>query len=337
MEIIGDMILVYLLNYLNEEIILEPDINFQVINAVPPSKNNIINLRCKIEKSPFILEKVIKVDGIKIIYCIDNDTIRNKDINLIRLFGSKFIETNKNKCKFIYEGMEVDLQDNFDISFLKEKNEKKLEIILKGIDKVTNMSKIFSDCYFLSSLPDINKLNFSDVTDMSYMFNNCINLSLLDISKWDTSNVKNMSHIFNNCKNASFSDISKWNTSNVTDMSYMFNNCENLLILPDISKWDTSKVIDMSFMFSGCKSLSILPDISKWNISKVCYMNNMFYNCNSLTFLPDISKWNLENIQTDNIFLNCYSLIYYPRNFPRKFRKDKENNKRYYTYCINSL
>ena len=43
---------------------------------------------------------------------------------------------------------------------------------------------MFDECYSLSSLSDISKLNTSNVTDMSYMFIGCHSLlSLPDISK----------------------------------------------------------------------------------------------------------------------------------------------------------
>ena len=52
--------------------------------------------------------------------------------------------------------------------------------------------------------------------------------------------ITNMSYIFNNCSSLlSLTDISKWNINNVTEMSYMFSDCSSLSSLPDISKWNT--------------------------------------------------------------------------------------------------
>ena len=86
-------------------------------------------------------------------------------------------------------------------------NKDEFEIKLKGINNITNMSYMFSECESLSSLPDI--------------------------SKWDTSNVTNMSYMFRGCKSlSSLPDISKWNTSNVNNMSYMFCDCKSSLIIP---------------------------------------------------------------------------------------------------------
>ena len=72
------------------------------------------------------------------------------------MFGIKFIENNKNKCKFIYEGTVYELQ-----KYLNIENEKKelLEIKLKDINNIIDMSYMFDECSLLSSLPDISKWN----------------------------------------------------------------------------------------------------------------------------------------------------------------------------------
>ena len=137
-----------------------------------------------------------------------------KDEEKIKLFGSSFIGNNKNKCKIIIENKEQDI-----IEFIKinEEMRKKgiLEIKLKEIKTFTNMSHMFGD-------------DKNDGCDEL--------LSLPDIDKWDMKNVTNMSYIFSFCKSLfSLPDISKWNISNVKDMSGMFKFCKSLLSLPDIS------------------------------------------------------------------------------------------------------
>ena len=92
---------------------------------------------------------------------------------------------------------------------------------------------------------DLNDINTSLITDMSYLF---------DYSKFN-------------------GDISKWDVSNVVDMEGMFcgstfNN--------DISSWNTTKVEDMYACFAYSK---FNRDISKWKLRKDCYTINMFLFC----------------------------------------------------------
>ena len=257
----------------------------------------------------------------------------------ISLFGEFFVKKNKNNCKIIIDNKEQDLTSNL---FLDECNEsirgkKTLEIKLKEIERIIDMSEMFQYCSELSltsdisklvtkhvkaisgifshcecnSLPDISTWDVSNVTDMSSIFSFSSNLSSLpDISQWDVSNVTDMRYMFWDCSNlSSLPDISKWNTKNVTNMSYMFSNCENLSSLPDISQWDVSNVTNMSFMFNNCKNLSSLPDISQWDVSNVTDMSYMFNFCSNLSSLPDISQWDIKNVTNMGLMFNYCSKL----------------------------
>ena len=105
-----------------------------------------------------------------------------EDQNKINIFGQKFVENNKNKCKIIVEGKEFDLKEKFNLTNCK-KEDNKLTITLKGINSVTNLDYMFCKCTNLSNLPDISKWNTKNVTSMEGMFSDCINLLYLpDIS-----------------------------------------------------------------------------------------------------------------------------------------------------------
>ena len=162
------------------------------------------------------------IDETTIQYKIDDiDYLKN-----IRIFGDKFVENNKDKCKIIINGNEFELTTHKDI-YKYQLNKNIFEIKLIGIQQITDMSYMFSDCELLSLLPDISKWNTSNATNMSYIFSDCKSLSSLpDISKWNTSNVNNMSYMFSDCISlSSLPEISKWNTSNVTNISDIFSNC----------------------------------------------------------------------------------------------------------------
>ena len=206
-----------------------------------------------------------------------------------KLFGEKFIENNKNKCKIILNGKEEEICSyltNYK-SYLKEG---KLEIKLRGIKNIIDISYMFSGYLSLSSLPNISKLNGNNIINMRGIFFYCSSLLYIDdISGLKTNNIKDFCGIFQMCSSlTSLPDISKWNTENVNNMNNLFEKCSKILSLPDISNWNTKNVIDMLGLFSQCSSLTSLPDISKWNTENVTNKNNMFNECLSLLIVPHI-------------------------------------------------
>ena len=217
----------------------------------------------------------------------------NKNEKIIRIFDSKFVKNNKDKCKIIIKGKEYELTDEFNINNLNKINQN-LQLKLKGIKNITNLS---------------------------YMFKGSESLVLIsDISSWDTHNITNMSYLFFGCSSLKFlPDISNWDTSNATNMSYMFCGCSSLISLPDISKWNIDKVTDTSGMFSICSLLTSLPDISNWNTNNISNMNDMFSYCESLLSLPDISKWNIsQSCTNENMFNECNKSLVIPPQFSKK-------------------
>ena len=93
---------------------------------------------------------------------------------------------------------------------------------------------------------DLNFIDTSRITDMSYLFNGPYFSG--DISCWDVSNVEDMCGMFyNSCFNG---DISKWDVSKVKNMRWMFDHSS---FNNNISGWDVSKVKNMDDMFSNSK------------------------------------------------------------------------------------
>ena len=292
----------------NEKII--KDIN-KIINE--------LNIEKKLNYINEIYSKIIINNEITLKYKIDKE-------DKINIFGNQFVRNNKNNYRIIINNKDYELMSILNIKEigLEIKNEI-IEIKLKQIKTVTDLSYMFSDCKtlieikdisnwntdnilymktmfsqceLLTTLPDISNWNTHNVIEMNNMFSKCKSLcSLPDISKWNTSNVKNISAIFQECvKISSLPDISKWNTNNVTDISYLFNKCSLLSSIPDISKWNTNNVTDMSFLFNECSSLSSIPDISNWNTNNVITIKAMFSDCSKISSLPDISNWNTSKI-----------------------------------------
>jgi hypothetical protein len=106
-------------------------INGKVINnetsedKISSNENNI--------KVILIKNKNKNKNEISIIYKI------TKKSSTINIFGRKFIKNNKNKCKYIYENKEHELESSFDLTKYKILNDT-IKIQLSGITNVTNMS-----------------------------------------------------------------------------------------------------------------------------------------------------------------------------------------------------
>ena len=116
------------------------------------------------------------------------------------------------------------------------------------------------------------KGNIYGYGDISELFRESKISSLGNINRFDVSNVTDMSYLFSTCKNltGSFEPLASWNTSNVTNMNGMFEYCENITgSLTPLNSWNTSSVKAMAGMFYGCHSLSGVNDLSNWDISHV--------------------------------------------------------------------
>ena len=152
-------------------------------------------------------------------------------------------------------------------------------------------------CYEYTSKVVFKDFDTSAVTNMSYMFYYCRNLTTLDLSNFNTSAVTNMSSMFTSCRNLTTIDLSNFNTSAVTNMSSMFDLCSNLSTL-DLSNFNTSSVTDMSYMFSNCGNLTTI-DLSNFNTSAVTNMDSMFDGCSNLSTI--IGTHTLEEVQAGTI------------------------------------
>ena len=105
----------------------------------------------------------------------------------------------------------IDSEDHYDY-YPKSKEE-----LIKNIKELLN-NKIY----------DFNCIDTSEITDMSYLFDD-ININRnFDVSKWDISNVTNMSHIFYGCKKFEGKGLENWDVSNVINMRDMFDGCTSL-------------------------------------------------------------------------------------------------------------
>lgn len=124
---------------------------------------------------------------------------------------------------------------------------------------------------------DLNFIDVSKITDMSYVFHEAIswenedlNIELDDfqgfyllIDRWDVSNVTDMEGMFMEVEFRA--DLYDWNVSNVKNMSMMFDQCG--VFDSNLSSWNTSNVENMSGMFDEENYLFDADTIRKWDVS----------------------------------------------------------------------
>ena len=235
---------------------------------------------------------------------IEYFSYNNLNQTKIRLFGENFVRNNKNNCS-VFINDELKKLDECEFYTLPDPYSK-LEVILYKENDITNMSYMFDDCELLSKIKGDSKWGTKNVINMRNMFYNCKALVELPeiFSEFDTSNVEDMSYIFYGCESLSkIPDISKWRTDKVKKMSFMFYNCRSLEKLSDISQWDTSQVENMCNMFCDCKMLEYLKNIFKWKTGNVINMSHMFQNCLSLRVISDNYNEN-ENYKDNNLINN---------------------------------
>lgn len=115
----------------------------------------------------------------------------------------------------------------------------------------------------------IESWNVSNVTDMSYMFQNTKSFNQ-PLNSWNVSKVTDMNDMFAGAK--SFNQpLDSWDTSNVTDMARMFYNATSFN--QPLESWDISNVEDIDYMLNGAESFD--QSLDSWNLTirewKICF------------------------------------------------------------------
>ena len=136
----------------------------------------------------------------------------------------------------------------------------------------------------LKELVDNLEINLDDIdtsliTDMSYLFNSTDRKDFSGIEAWDVSNVTNMSGMFEKAK-AFSQPLEKWDVSKVTSMSRMFAEAESFN--QPLNNWDVSNVTNMCGMFRNATSFN--QPLDSWDISNVDCMDDMFEGAKAYTY-----------------------------------------------------
>jgi len=152
-----------------------------------------------------------------------------------------------------------------------------------------NAHGYFCNMKYLDKIYNIDGIDTSKVTDMSYMFDSTgmeSEVFKLDLGNYfDTSNVTNMNSMFFNTgsDNPSFELKlgNKFNTSNVTNMYFMFAGAgfDSEVFTLDLSGFNTSNVTNMRgmFMHTGYTNHNFTLNLGdSFDTGKVTTMHTMF-------------------------------------------------------------
>ena len=188
------------------------------------------------------------------------------------------VSQNEN-AHLIYDGMKISDLPNY-ASLEKVVFEESFKKF-----KPTTLSSFFKELKSLTSIIGLENLNTTHVTDMSKMFYNCYNLSSLNLSQFNTGNVEKMNEMFYNCHGLNSLDLSAFNTTKVNNMYRMFYYCFVRTI--DLSSFNTANVENMDEMFAGASLVVNIYTSESFKTDKLTTSKYMFYLC---TKLPNFNK-----------------------------------------------
>lgn len=138
--------------------------------------------------------------------------------------------------------------------------------------------------------PDWTKLFDGDQQPFPY---------LLNVLGANTTGVTNMSYMFRRCTELSY--IALFDTSTVTSTFNMLHRCESLTSIP---QYDLSSVTDIRQMFYACTGLTTLRPLY---LPSVTTTMNMFSDCTGLSTVTLVTGTTLTNVQ--GTFQRCTSLL----------------------------
>ena len=177
-----------------------------------------------------------------------------------------------------------------------------------NIQKVEDMSFMFHQCFSLSSIKFPSSFSKNNLKNICYLFAKCYKLTKADLSNLKTENVKDMSFMFDDCVNLEtlLIDPDKFITKKVTSMCNMFENCNKLKSV-DLTSFDAGNVNFANSMFKECHQLEEI-DLSKMKISEKANISHMFNKCESLKKI-NLSSFCITDKNTmNNMFDNLENI-----------------------------
>lgn len=149
-------------------------------------------------------------------------------------------------------------------------------------DSGANYSYLFANMGQVTKFVNMDRMDFANVTDVTYMFSHDEKLQELDLSQANFGQVTSMIGMFFYCFKLTNLDVSHWDVSHVTKMQQMFWYTTDLKKI-DVSHWNISQVQSFNFMFAYA-GITYL-DLSNWQMSSSATRVSMFGYTTTLNHL----------------------------------------------------
>lgn len=178
-----------------------------------------------------------------------------------------------------------------------------------GTGALTRVDGLLRGCNSLQELPEnLENLNVTNVTTVSYLFGNCYSIKDVDLSSWNITKITSLTYMCQNCRGLIHADFHGWNTSLVVDARNCFDSCWNLKRI-NIDGWDLSNATNVSAFYKACRSLESSDILNRIDFTKVTTLASVCNECYALKEVI-IGDCDVTNSITsiNNMFTNCYSI-----------------------------
>lgn len=141
---------------------------------------------------------------------------------------------------------------------------------------------------------DISNLDFSNTTNMGFMFYGCSNLKSVNFGTMELSNVTNIDCLFGRCTSLETIDLTPLTGCSPTNGYGLFSDC-TLLKRIDLSPIDLSKLTSITHMLMNCVNLEFADlssiDFGGKNPSREFFMDNVPDTCEILVKDQASKNW----------------------------------------------
>ena len=240
----------------------------------------------------------------------------------IRIFGTIFVNNNKDKCHLIIYNNDCELKEKYNF---KEKGEQTIKLVID--EEIINFEGMF--CLYKGFIPLINAsslqdLDTSQAINLSSMFCGCNRIADFSfVENWDVSKCENFEYIFKNCSFTNVNFLSNWNTVKAISLRGVFDGCCKLNDIKGVINWNVTNSKYFSYMFYCCENLIDVNAIQFWNMTNAIAIDHMFSYCKKLNNMDSLYKWKLNSkVDKTMVVSYCSNL----KNIPSNLKVDEECN-----------